>query len=56
LTNKCTNENLEYFIRESGDILGVSDKAKKRNDAKSILAYILAELVKFKKFNQGWVN
>ena len=24
LTNKCTDEDIEYYIRECGDILGVS--------------------------------
>lgn len=53
LTNKCNNEDLDFFVREAGDILGVSDKARRKNDSKAILAHILEELVKFKKFNQG---
>jgi len=24
LTNKCTDDDIEYYIRECGDILGVS--------------------------------
>lgn len=45
LTNKCNNEDLEYFIKESGDILGVTEKVKTKNDAKAILSHILEELV-----------
>ncbi len=41
MTNKCNNEDIEYFIKESGDILGVTDKVKKKNDAKAILSHIL---------------
>lgn len=46
LTNKCNNEDLDFFVREAGDILGVSDKARRKNDSKAILAHILEELVK----------
>ena len=31
LTNKCEDGDLEYFVREAGDILGVSDKVKNRS-------------------------
>ncbi len=32
-------------MKESGDILGVSEKAKTKNSGKAILAHILEELV-----------
>lgn len=56
LTNKYTDEDAEYYIRECGDILGVTQQIERlkfgyggENDAKAILHKILVELVKFKK-------
>lgn len=55
LTNKYTDEDVEYYIRECGDILGVTQQIERlkfgyggENDAKAILHRILVELVKFK--------
>lgn len=45
LTNKCEDNDLEYFIREAGDILGISDKVKNRSEPKAILKYILDQIV-----------
>ena len=45
LTNKCEDGDLEYFVREAGDILGVSDKAKSRSEPKAIIKYILDQMV-----------
>lgn len=47
------DDDLEYYIREVGAILGVStrvDPAKR--DAKHILEYVFRQLVEFKKLNQ----
>jgi intraflagellar transport protein 52 len=41
LTNKCVNKDIEYFVREAGDILGVSDKVKNRGNPKAIIRYVL---------------
>ena len=56
LTNKYTDEDAEYYIRECGDILGITQQIERlkfgyggENDAKAILHKILVELVKFKK-------
>jgi intraflagellar transport protein 52 len=48
-----TDEDLEYYVRECGDILAVSNQlsADKRS-AKHILDYILHQVVEFKKLNQ----
>ena len=54
ITNKCNNEDLDYFVKECGDILGVSDKVPNKSNAKSIIRYVLEQLVNFKKLNQGW--
>jgi intraflagellar transport protein 52 len=52
-TNKCSDSDLEYYIRECGDILGVTGKlAPDSRDAKHILEHIFAQIVEFKKMNQ----
>ncbi|XP_041358031.1 intraflagellar transport protein 52 homolog isoform X2 [Gigantopelta aegis] len=53
ITNKCTDEDLEYYVRECGDILAVTSKLPQDSrDAKHILEYIFAQVVEFKKLNQ----
>ena len=56
LTNKYNDEDTEFYIRECGDILGVTQQIERlkfgyggENDAKAILHKILVELVKFKQ-------
>ena len=56
LTNKYNDEDAEFYIRECGDILGVTQQIERlkfgyggENDAKAVLHKILTELVKFKK-------
>ncbi|XP_073649118.1 intraflagellar transport protein 52 homolog isoform X3 [Tursiops truncatus] len=53
ITNKCTEEDLEFYIRKCGDILGVTSKLPKdQQDAKHILEHIFFQVVEFKKLNQ----
>ncbi|KAM6248512.1 intraflagellar transport protein 52 homolog isoform 1-T1 [Porphyrio hochstetteri] len=53
ITNKCTDDDLEFYIRKCGDILGVTSKLpKEKQDAKHILEYIFFQVVEFKKLNQ----
>jgi intraflagellar transport protein 52 len=53
LTNKCTDEDLDFYIRQAGEILSVTPKLEPgRRTAKNILEYIFKELVGFKKMNQ----
>lgn len=59
LTNKCDDDDLEYFVRESGEILGVvremgvdPEHLKGEHGAKQILDFMLRELVRYKKLNQ----
>lgn len=52
LTNKCTDEDLDFYIRQAGEILGVTPKLGERRTAKHILEHIFKELVGFKKMNQ----
>merc|ERR1711964_394750 len=51
LTNKCSDQDLEYYIREAGDILGVTQKLGENRGAADVLTYIFNELVRFKKAN-----
>ena len=48
-----TEDDLEYYVRECGDILGVSSKLPSSvRNAKHILDYIFHQIVEFKKLNQ----
>lgn len=53
LTNKCTDDDLDFYIRQAGDILGVTQKLGERRTSKHILEFIFKELVGFKKMNQA---
>jgi intraflagellar transport protein 52 len=48
LTNKCVDDDIEYYIKECGDILGVSSQINNPDDSKAILHYIFQEIVKYK--------
>ena len=50
-TNKCTDEDLEFYILECADILGISGKIDNKNDPKAVLAYVVKSLINFKKLN-----
>ncbi|XP_043978273.1 intraflagellar transport protein 52 homolog [Gambusia affinis] len=53
LTNKCTDDDLEFYVRKCGEILGVTPKLdKEHRDAKHILEHIFFQVVEFKKLNQ----
>ncbi|KAI8929594.1 hypothetical protein BC831DRAFT_443325 [Entophlyctis helioformis] len=53
LTNKCNDDDLEYYIRECGEILGVMDKLEApQRDAKHILEYVFRSIVQWKNLNQ----
>ena len=54
LTNKCTDEDVEYYIKECGDILGVSSQINNPDDPKGILYYIFQEIVKYKSSSLSW--
>jgi len=51
LTNKCSDEDIEYYIRECGDILGVTQNVENPDDPKAILHYIFQEIIKYKCSN-----
>lgn len=48
LTNKCTDEDIDYYVRQCGDVLGVSNHVADMENPKAILHYVFMELVKFK--------
>lgn len=53
LSNKCSDDDLEFYVRKCGDILGVTGKLdKERRTAKHILEHIFFQVVEFKKLNQ----
>ena len=52
VTNKCNDEDLEYYIKECSDILGISGKLDNKDDPKAVLAYVMKELINYKKLNQ----
>mmetsp|Transcript_933 Transcript_933/g.2083 ORF Transcript_933/g.2083 Transcript_933/m.2083 type:complete len:451 (-) Transcript_933:68-1420(-) len=57
LTNKCTDDDLDYFIRQAGEILKVTPKLREgKRSSKHILEHIFKELVSFKKMNQDVAN
>lgn len=48
-----TEDDLEFYVRKCGDILGVTNKLpKEQQDAKHILEHIFFQVVEFKKLNQ----
>lgn len=51
MTNKCADDEVEYYIKECGDILGVSQQINNPDDPKAILHYIFQEIVKYKSSN-----
>ena len=47
------DDDLEYYVRECGDILGVTNKLQTdKRGAKHILEYVMHQVVEFKKLNQ----
>jgi len=48
-----TEDDLEYYVRECGNILGVTQKLDSDSQsAKHVLGFIFERIVEFKKFNQ----
>ena len=63
LTNKCTDSDLEYYVREGGEVLGINaqlnlseEEMDSEAGAKKILEFVMNKLVKFKMFNQEQAN
>lgn len=53
MTRTGTDDDLEFYVRKCGDILGVTGKLdKEKRDAKHVLEHIFFQVVEFKKLNQ----
>jgi len=52
LTNKCTDDDLEYFVKEAGDLLGVNAQLRPENrTARHVLAQVFKQVAAWKKLN-----
>lgn len=51
ITNKCNDNDVDYYIKECSDILGITGKIDKKGDPKAVLYYIFNELANYKKMN-----
>lgn len=53
LQDKCTKQDLEYYIKKAGEILGITQKLKQeyKDSAKHILEYVFRQITHFKKVN-----
>lgn len=57
ITNKCGESDLEYYVRQCGDILGVTSKlAPGKRSGKHILEHVFAQIVEFKKSSQDMMS
>jgi len=50
LTNKYFNKDFKFSVKECGEILGVTDKIKNKNDSKAMIRYVLEQLVCYTLF------
>ena len=54
LSTLGSDDDLEYYVRECGQILGVNKKLPEEcRSAKHVLEHILTQVAEFKKFNQA---
>lgn len=51
LSAKCTDDDLEFYIRECGEILGVMERLTEAKDARHVLDYMFRSIVQWKKLN-----
>ena len=47
LTNKCTNADIDYWISEAANIIGLKDKVN-TNNPKEVLVYMMKNVINFK--------
>ena len=55
LTNKCQSEDLESYIAESAEIMGVTKKLRspRNKDPRALLDYVFRQLLQYKKDEHG---
>ena len=52
LTNKCNDGDLDYYIREAGELLGVVPQLRpEQRDARHVLSHIFKQIVAWKKLD-----
>ena len=51
LTNKSTNADLEYFITEAANVIGMKDKCN-TNSPKEVLMHMIGAIMKYKMSSQ----
>lgn len=52
LANKCQDDDLEYYIKEAGELLGVKQQLRpEQREARHVLAHIFKQVVAWKKLN-----
>ncbi|XP_014663857.1 PREDICTED: intraflagellar transport protein 52 homolog isoform X3 [Priapulus caudatus] len=55
LTNKCSDDDIDYFVRECGDIMDITNSLPQgKRTSKHVLEFVLNQLVEYKKINQGY--
>ncbi len=53
ITNKCGDDDLDYFVREASDIFGITQNLPAQaHDPKHVLEYMITHIAEFKKLNQ----
>lgn len=62
LTNKCTDDDLEYYLREAGEVLGVSEAIRQQRaasgaeagkvTANAVLSFLVSKIVNYKRLDQ----
>ncbi|CAD2217496.1 intraflagellar transport protein component [Angomonas deanei] len=55
LTNKCKPEDVEFYILQAAEILGVTKKLRspRNRDPRALLDYIFRQIVQYRKVNSG---
>lgn len=48
LTNKCNDDDVDYYVKSCGDVMGVSGNVQDSSNPKEILYYVFKEICKFK--------
>lgn len=55
LTNKCKPEDVEFYILQAAEVMGVTKKLRspRNRDPRALLDYIFRQVVQYKKVNSG---
>ncbi|KAG5480847.1 hypothetical protein LSCM4_06415 [Leishmania orientalis] len=57
LTNKCKADDVEYYILQAAEVMGVTKKLRspRNRDPRALLDYVFRQVVDYKKVNSGSV-